>query len=129
MKKTTSLHWIFLSCFLFLAGCLFPRYTMIREDLPPAGAPGAMTLKEASEIVRSTLAEVPAGHHPDHPGDKNIGKYTTAVRLRKHNRTGLILVEVKDNSRIMLEFYVRDMEDAAKFESAVWRLRQEYLKK
>jgi len=54
---------------------------------------------------------------------------TTAARLRKHDRTGLILVEVKDNSRIMPEFYVRNMEDAAKFGPAVRRLRQEYLKK
>jgi len=126
MKKSVSVCGIFLSC-LILAGCLFPRYTTICEKNPPAGASSAMTLAEASGIVRETLDGVPAGHHPDHPGDKNLGRYTTAIRLRKHNRTGLILIEVREGSRISMEFYVRTMADAEKFEAAVWRLRQEYL--
>ena len=75
------------------------------------------------------IENVPAGHHPDHPGDKILGKYATSVRLRKHHRTGYVLVEVFENSRVMMEFYVRNQKDGEKFSNAVWRLRQEYQNK
>lgn len=128
MKKTGILVSAILSC-MFLTGCLFPRYTTISEIQPSDAKRNEMTLAEASKIIKEAIEEVPAGHHPDHPGDKVIGKYATSVRLRKHNRTGLVLVEVYENRRIMMEFYVRTREDGEKFTAAVWRLRQEYKNK
>lgn len=126
MKKTGFLKVTLLSSMVFLSGCLFPRYTMICEIQPSDAKPNTMTLETASNIVRDAIENVPAGHHPDHPGDKEIGKYTTSVRLSKHNRTGLVLVEILQGSRVTMEFYVRTREDGEKFTAAVWRLRQEY---
>ena len=114
-------------CALLLAGCLFPRYTQIAE-LEPDKTSEEMTLEQASEIVRETLASVPAGHHPVHPGDQSLGKNTTAIQLSTHNRTGLVLVEVKEGKLVTLEFYVRSRPDGEKFAAAVWRLRKEYKK-
>ena len=126
MKKTGFLKVAMLSGMVFLSGCLFPRYTTICEIQPSDAKPNTMTLEAASSIVKDAIENVPAGHHPDHPGDKAIGKYTTSVRLSKHNRTGLVLVEVLEGSRVSMEFYVRTREDGEKFTAAVWRLRQEY---
>ena len=129
MKKTGFLKLTFLCGMVFLSGCLFPRYTTICEiqSAGPKSAP--MTLETASSIVKEAIEHVPAGHHPDHPGDKALGKYTTSIRLRTHNRTGLVLVEVFEGSRVMMEFYVRTRDDGEKFANAVWRLRQEYQSK
>lgn len=126
MKKTGFLKLTLLSGMVFLSGCLFPRYTTICEIQPSDAKPSTMTLEAASGIVKDAIENVPAGHHPDHPGDKVIGKYTTSIRLSKHNRTGLVLVEVLQGSRVTMEFYVRTREDGEKFTAAVWRLRQEY---
>ena len=114
---------------MLFAGCLFPRYTTIGEMYPTEAKENAMTLEEASKIVKEALENIPAGHHPQHPGDANLGKYATSVKLRTHNRTGLVLVEVFEGSRIRMEFYVRTQADGEKFAAAVWRLRQEYGKK
>ena len=127
MKKQIRLLAAATGCALLAAGCVFPRYTTI-EELEPDKAPAAMTVKEASEFVRASLADVPAGHRPDHPGDQALGKHTTAIRLRKHNRTGLVLVEVKEGERVTLEFYVRTRADGEKFAAAVWTLAKEYKK-
>ena len=129
MKKTGFLKLTLLSGMVFLSGCLFPRYTTICEIQPSESKSSPMTLEAASNFIKDAIEHVPAGHHPDHPGDKMIGKYATSVRLRTHNRTGLVLVEVLDGSRVMLEFYVRTQEDGEKFANAVWRLRQEYQSK
>lgn len=126
MKKTGILKLTLLSGMVFLSGCLFPRYTTICEIESSGSKSAPMTLEKASSIVKDAIEHVPAGHHPDHPGDKALGKYTTSIRLRKHNRTGLVLVEVLEGSRVTMEFYVRTQEDGEKFANAVWRLRQEY---
>ena len=126
MKKTSFLKATILCGMVFLSGCLFPRYTTICEIQPSGSTPAKMTLNEASSFIKDTIKNVPAGHHPDHPGDKALGKYTTSVRLRTHNRTGLVLVEVYEGSRVSMEFYVRSRDDGEKFADAVWRLRQEY---
>ncbi len=126
MKKTGFLKLTFLCGMVFLSGCLFPRYTTICEIQSSGPKSDPMTLETASNIVKDAIEHVPAGHHPDHPGDKAIGKYTTSVRLRTHNRTGLVLVEVYEGRRITMEFYVRTRDDGEKFADAVWRLRQEY---
>ena len=126
MKKNGFLKLTLLSSMVFLSGCLFPRYTTICEIQPSESKPAPMTLEAASHVIKDAIEHVPAGHHPNHPGDKVIGKYTTSVRLRKHNRTGLVLVEVLDGSRVTMEFYVRTREDGERFANAVWRLRQEY---
>ena len=126
MKKTGFFKLSLLSGMVLLSGCLFPRYTTICEIQPSDAKPSTMTLEAASGIVKDAIENVPAGHHPDHPGDKAIGKYTTSVRLSKHHRTGLVLVEVLEGSRVSMEFYVRTREDGEKFTAAVWRLRQEY---
>ena len=114
-------------CMAFLAGCLFPRYTAIGEEFPSEQK--GMTLAQASAIARDAIANPPAGRRPSHPGDRALGKYTTSIRLRKHTRTGYVLVEVKEGPRVTMEFYVRNQADADKFVAAVWRLRQEYLDK
>lgn len=143
MKRSTLNHLAALGCAALLTGCLFPRYTTIEEKFPTdeeqtAVAPkeGAaaevnpgMTPEQASAIVKDALATPPAGRRPSHPGDRRLGKYTTSIRLRKHNRTGLVLVEVKEGQRVTLEFYVRTRKDGEKFAAAVWRLRREYLDK
>ena len=129
MKKTGFLKVAMLSGMVFLSGCLFPRYTTICEIQPTESKSAPMTLAAASNFIRDAIENVPAGHHPDHPGDKVIGKYATSVRLRTHNRTGLVLVEVFGGSRVMMEFYVRSRADGEKFANAVWRLRQEYQSK
>lgn len=126
MKKTGFLKLTALCGMVFLSGCLFPRYTTICEIQPSYVKSANMTLKEASSIIRNTIETVPAGHHPNYPGDKAIGRYATSIRLRNHNRTDLILVEVFEGSRIIMEFYVRTRDDGEKFANAVWRLRQEY---
>ena len=128
MKKTGILKLTLLSGMVFLSGCLFPRYTTICEIESSGSKSAPMTLEKASSIVKDAIEHVPAGHHPDHPGDKALGKYVTSIRLRKHHRTGLILVEVYENSRVMMEFYVRTRDDGERFADAVWRLRQEYNK-
>lgn len=127
MEKTFFLKLALLSSMVFLSGCL--RYTTICEIQPSDSKYAEMTLEEASNFIKDSIEHVPAGHHPDHPGDKAIGKYATSVRLRTHNRTGLVLVEVYQGSRVMMEFYVHSREDGEKFAAAVWRLRQEYLDK
>ena len=111
---------------VLIGGCLFPRYTTIGEDFPDADRPSSMSVAEASATVREMILNVPAGHHPDHPGDRALGSCITSIRLRKHNRTGLVLVEAKSGSRVVMEFYVRTREDGEKFAAAVWRLRREY---
>ena len=126
MKKTGFLKLTVLSGMVFLSGCLFPRYTTICELQPTKAMQSTMTLETASSFIKDAIENVPAGHHPDHPGDKAIGKYTTSVRLRKHNRTGLVLVEVFEGKRVSMEFYVRNQNEGEKFAAAVWRLRQEY---
>ena len=139
MKKSTLNSFAALGCATMLAGCLFPRYTTIGERFPTGGEPPAarqagadaaaredMTLEQASAIVRDTLADPPAGHRPPHPGDRELGRRATSIRLRRHNRTDLVLVEVKEGSRVVLEFYVRTKEDGERFAAAVWRLRREY---
>ena len=126
MKKTGFLKLTLLSGMVFLSGCLFPRYTTICEIQSSGPQSAPMTLEAASNIVKDAIENVPAGHHPDHPGDKALGKYTTSIRLRTHNRTGLVLVEVLEGSRVKMEFYVRTRADGEKFANAVWRLRQEY---
>ena len=123
MKRTTLLALSTLSFMVFFAGC---RYTTITEIHPADVKANEMTLADASNTVKEMIENVPAGHHPDHPGDKILGKYATSVRLRTHNRTGLVLVEVYEGRRIMMEFYVRTRDDGEKFADAVWRLRQEY---
>ena len=123
MKRTGFLKLAILSGMVFLAGC---RYSTISEEVPSIAKTDSMTLEEASNTVKEMIENVPAGHHPDHPGDKILGKYVTSIRLRKHKRTGLILVEVYERSRVTMEFYVRTPEDGKKFSAAVWRLRQEY---
>ena len=127
MKKTSFLTLAILSSMVFLSGCM--RYTTICELQPSDSQSAKMTLKEASSFIKDSVEHVPAGRRPFHRGDRVIGKYTTSVRLRKHNRTGLVLVEVYDGSRITMEFYVHSREDGEKFAAAVWRLRQEYLDK
>ena len=129
MKRSALNNFAALSCAALLAGCLFPRYTPLREIAPTEEAKDAMTVAEASAIVRDAIANPPAGHHPNHPGDAALGKYTTSIRLRKHNRTGLVLVEVRENQRISLEFYVRTQAEGEKFAAAVWRLKREYSNK
>ena len=126
MKKTGFLKLTVLCGMVFLSGCFFPRYTTIGEFYPSYAKSANMTLKEASNIIKDAITNVPAGHHPNYPGDKAIGKYVTSIRLRNHNRTDLILVEVYEGSRIIMEFYVRTRDDGEKFANAVWRLRQEY---
>ena len=131
MKKPTRTTFAALGCAALLTGCLFPRYTTIEEKFPTEGETAAavkeeMTLGQASAIVKNAIADPPAGHHPDHPGDRALGKCATSIRLRRHNRTDLVLVEVLEGRRVTLEFYVRTKEDGEKFAAAVWRLRREY---
>ena len=129
MKKTGFLKLTILCGMVFLSGCFFPRYTTICEIEPSYTKSAKMSLQEASRIISDTIENVPAGRRPDRPADKTIGKYATSVRLRTHNRTGLVLVEVYEGSRVTLEFYVRTQEDGERFADAVWRLRQEYKNK
>ena len=126
MKRSALNNFAALSCAALMTGCLFPRYTTLRNISPTVEAKDAMTVAEASAIVRDALAHPPAGRHPDHPGDAALGRYTTSIRLREHNRTGLVLVEVKEDRRNMLEFYVRTQAEGEKFAAAVWRLKREY---
>ena len=127
MKKTPFVNLAALGCATMLTGCLFPRYTTIEEKFPKdAVASDAMTLEEASRIVRQTLETTPAGQRPSHPGDRSLGKYVTSIRLRRHNRTELVLVEVRMGRRVLMEFYVTTREDGERFAAAVWRLRREY---
>ncbi len=132
MKKTTLIACAALGSAALLTGCIFPRYTDIGQQYPPeapAAAAESMTLEQASALVKNMIADPPAGHHPNHPGDRALGKYTTAIRLRRHNRTGLVLVEVMRGRNVSLEFYVNTKADGEKFAAAVWRLRREYADK
>ena len=126
MKKSAFANLAALGCAAMLTGCLFPRYTTIEEEFPKENAQDAMTLEEASKIVRRTFETTPAGRRPSHPGDQSLGRCVTSIRLRKHNRTDLVLVEVKMGRRVLMEFYVPTREDGEKFAAAVWRLRREY---
>ena len=116
-------------CMAFLAGCLFPRYTTIGEQYPPAEQKETMTLAEASATVKYLILHPAAGRNTRYPDDRTLGKYTTSIRLRTHNRTGYVLIEVKEGKRVILEFYVHNRAEGEKFIAAVWRLRQEYLDK
>ena len=116
-------------CAAFLTGCLFPRYTTICEQYPPTEQNEAMTLKAASETVKYLIQHPAAGKNTRYPDDRTLGKYTTSIRLRTHNRTGYVLIEVKEGKRVVLEFYVHNQAEGEKFIAAVWRLRQEYLNK
>ena len=126
MKKTGFLKLTMLCGMVFLSGCFFPRYTTIGEFYPSNFKSTGMTQKEATHIIRDAIENAPAGRHPKYPGDRTIGKFATSVRLRNHNRTDLILVEIFEGSRVMLEFYVRSRDEGEKVADAVWRLRQEY---
>ena len=112
---------------LCMAGCLFPRYgepTVIdaATDVPEVSA---LSAPRAKEIIDNALANPPAGHHPNNPGWLNLGRRATAVRLRVHNRTGLILVEVMDGQRRMMEFYVNNLAEGQEFANALWRAKLE----
>ena len=127
MKRTAFINLAAMGCAaLLLTGCLSPRYTTIEEEFPKGSAPDAMTLEAASKIVRETFETTPAGRRPIHPGDRSLGQCVTSIRLRKHNRTDLVLVEVKMGRRVLMEFYVPTQEDGERFAAAVWRLRREY---
>ena len=126
MKRSAFLNLAALGCAAMLTGCLSPRYPTIEEEFPKENAQDSMTLEEASMIVRKTLETTPAGRRPSHPGDRSLGQYVTSIRLRRHNRTDLVLVEVKMGKRVLMEFYVPTQEDGERFAAAVWRLRKEY---
>ena len=129
MKRSTLTNLAALGCAALLTGCLFPRYTTLEEKYPveKAGEAGeTMTAEQAAAYIKDKLENVPAGHHPDYPGDRAIGKFTTSVRLRRHNRTDLVLVEIKRGNHVALEFYVNDQEEGEKVAAAVWRLYREY---
>ena len=129
MKRSTLTNLAALGCAALLTGCLFPRYTTLDEKYPvgKVGEAGeTMTAEQAAAYIREKLATVPAGRRPDYPGDRAIGKFTTSVRLRRHNRTDLVLVEIKRGKHVELEFYVRDREEGEKVAAAVWRLYREY---
>ena len=127
MKNSILNHFMALGCAALLAGCIHPRYTTIKEISPADdNTVAAMTAEQASETVKYMIQHPAAGKNTRYPDDRTLGKYTTSIRLRKHNRTGLVLVEVLEGSRVTMEFYVRTQEDGEKFANAVWRLRQEY---
>ena len=129
MKRSALTCLAALGCAAFLTGCLFPRYTTLEEKYPveKAGESGeTMTAEQASAYLKDRLANVPAGRRPDYPGDRVLGKFTTSIRLRRHNRTDLVLVEIKRGKHVELEFYVNDQAEGEKVAAAVWRLHREY---
>lgn len=140
MKRSTLTGFAALGSAVLLTGCIFPRYTTLEEKFPsggeeiannrqqtdPAAVKKTMTAEKASAIVRDMLSDPPAGRRPDYPGDRALARKTTSIRLREHNRTGLVLVEVMEGRRVIMEFYVRTKEDGDRFAEAVWRLRREY---
>ena len=109
-----------------LAGCVSPRWTEMGVYDPDDRLKDRMTLETASKIVSETLADVPAGRRPAHPGDRALGEHVTSIRMRRNERTGLVLVELKLKQKVIMEFYVRTEEDGERFAAAVWRLRREY---
>lgn len=132
MKKTTLIACAALGSAALLTGCLFPRYTDLERQYPPdakTAAAETMTLEQASATAKSMIANPPAGRRQDYPGDWALGKYTTSIRLRTHNRTGLVLVQAMKGNDVKLEFYVNTKADGEKFAAAVWRLRREYADK
>ena len=129
MKKPNLIVVAAVGSAILLTGCLFPRYTTIDELWPTDDSRYAMTAEEASKLARKLIADPPAGRSPNYPGDKQIAMSTTSIRLREHNRTGYVLVEVKEGRRVKMEFYVLTKADGEKFAAAVWRLRKEYLEK
>lgn len=129
MKRSTLTGLAAMGCAALLTGCLFPRYTTLVEKYPTktvGDAGETMTAEQASAYLKDKLANVPAGRRPDYPGDQELGKFTTSIRLRRHNRTDLVLVEIKRGRHVELEFYVRDREEGEKVAAAVWRLYREY---
>lgn len=109
-----------------LAGCVSPGWTVMGVYDPDDRLKDDMTLAEASKIVSETLADVPAGRRPAHPGDRALGEYVTSIRMLKDKRTGLVLVELRLKQKVIMEFYVRTEDDCERFAAAVWRLRREY---
>ena len=126
MKQAVLTTCAALGCATLLTGCLFPRYTTIKEIYPPEKPQDSMSAEEASAFISDKILNPPVGKNTFYPNDRTLGKYTTSIRLRTHNRTGLVLVEVKEGKRVSLEFYVRTQEDGEEFAAAVWRLRREY---
>ena len=112
---------------LCTAGCLAPRYDdpVVLDASTNAPTVKALSAAEAKEIIDNAIANPPAGHHPDNPGWLNLGRRATAVRLRIHNRTGLVLVEIMRGRSLMMEFYVQDMAEGHKFADALWRAKLE----
>ena len=127
MKKTLFLLILFAAALLCLNGCFWPRYGSEVVILADTEAPEVtqLTAEAARKIIDEAIANPPAGHHPDNPGWLKLGRWATEVRLREHTRTGLILVEVMDGKRQIMDFYVHDMTDARRFANALWRAKLE----
>ena len=126
MKKSTLKRCAALGFAAMLTGCFPARYTTLAELTPTAEVKEAMTLEQASAIIKDMIQHPAAGRNTRYPDDRTLGKYTTSIRLRKHNRTGLVLIEVFENKRAVLEIYAHNQAEGEKFAAAVWRLRQEY---
>ena len=111
---------------LLTAGCLF-RYEEPFFIGADTGKPEvkAMSAAKAKEIIDEALSNPPAGRRPQNPGWLKLGRRATSVRLKLHNRTGLVLVEVMDGEFMMMDFYVRSMEDGREFANALWRAKLE----
>ena len=116
--------------FLLLAsgtwGCMF-RYgePMIIAENTASPEVAKLSAPRAKQIIDDALLHPPAGHHPDNPGWLRLGEWATEVRLKEHLRTGLILVEVMDGSREVMEFYVHDIREGRNFANALWRAKLE----
>lgn len=126
MKK---LAFIFVSLLIVssITGCRarFQNRTVL-DPAEVSAAVKEMALADAKRTVEDALANTPAGRRPKNPGFEHIGKYTRRIILHDHTRTGYCLVELQNDKRAYLKFYVINREAGKKFAAAVQRLTKEY---
>lgn len=86
----------------------------------------SISLADAQKTIRDSFNDAPTGHRPRVPDWEVLGRGVSAVRLRDHQRTGYVLVEVMYGPKVAIRFYAVNKAAADKFVKAVWRIKKEY---
>ena len=127
MKKLILLAAAAVSALVFAACRFDDPSAVIPPDLNTPEV-ASISLDQAKKTIKDAFTYVPAGRRPSVPDWEVLGRGVSAVRLRDHQRTGYVLVEVMYGPKVAIRFYAVNKAAADKFVKAVWRIKKEYSK-